>query len=182
MSNKDIVLWVYDNVDVEKFIRKVIDISYNNASYKDLSQYIYLYLLEYDNTKLNNLYDNKVLPQFIMRIILNQRNYYRSYFNLYLYPIDKELDFDKEYEIDIVDDKNDKLIFINKELKKYIGRRKNLSLSNEQEMLCYEVYRLYLNRGYTIKELSIRLDLGYNTVVRLIRTAKETIKNKYDKK
>lgn len=42
---------------------------------KDLSQMIYLILLEYEEEKIIDLWNNKQMPYFIARIILNQ---YRS--------------------------------------------------------------------------------------------------------
>ena len=42
---------------------------------KDLSQMVYLILLEYDETKLRDLWENQQINFFIARIILNQ---YRS--------------------------------------------------------------------------------------------------------
>ena len=46
-----------------------------NADLKDLAQMVYLILLEYDETKLRDLWDNGQMDFFIVRIILNQ---YRS--------------------------------------------------------------------------------------------------------
>lgn len=46
-----------------------------NADLKDLAQMVYLILLEYDEAKLRDLWDNGQMDFFIVRIILNQ---YRS--------------------------------------------------------------------------------------------------------
>lgn len=139
MTNNEIILWVYNNINIDKFIEKVISSSRLEDNDKDLKQYIYLTLLDYDNLKLNGLYENKVLPQFIMQIILNQRNYYKSYYNFYLKIKDQKLDIDIPNEEDYDFEFDKKLKFINKELKKYIGRRKNLNKDQEYEMLCYEI-------------------------------------------
>lgn len=182
MSNNEIVLWVYNNINIDKFINKVIINSYLEHNDKDLKQYVYLTLLEYDNEKLNNLYNNKVIPQFVMQIILNQRNYYKSFYNTYLKNNDNEIEFDvideeEEYDNEI----DNKIKFVNKELKKYVSNRKNLTKDEEYEMLCYEIYRITLKRGMTIKKLSQNLQINYRTVLRLLKFAKDTIKNKYKK-
>lgn len=182
MTNNEIVIWISNNIDIDKFINKVISTSQLEQNDKDLKQYIYLYLLEYDNNKLNNLYNNKVLPQFIMTIILNQRNYYKSYFNEYLKNNSYDLEYEVEDEIIEDDDKENKLNFINKELKKYVGKRKNLTKQEEYEMLCYEIYRMLIKRNMSIKLLSENLDINYRTVSRLIKFARENIKKNYYKK
>lgn len=45
------------------------------ADLKDLSQMVYLVLLEYDETKLRDLWENDQMDFFIARVIINQ---YRS--------------------------------------------------------------------------------------------------------
>lgn len=45
------------------------------ADLKDLAQMVYMILLEYDETKLQDLWDNDQMRFFIARIIINQ---YRS--------------------------------------------------------------------------------------------------------
>lgn len=184
MTNNEIVIWVYNNVDIDRFIKKVIDRTYMEKTNEDLKQYIYMKLLEYDNTKLNDLYNNKVLSQFIMGMILNQRNYYKSYYNKYL----RYNDFDiSELEIDIEEEEYDierdkKIEFISKELTKYRGKRKKLTKEQEDEMIRLQFYYIYIKRGVTLIELSKRLDMNYRTVLRIIRSAKEIIKSNYFKK
>lgn len=41
---------------------------------QDLCQMVYLYLLEYDNDKLQDLWDNGQITFFIARILINQYN------------------------------------------------------------------------------------------------------------
>lgn len=182
MTNNQIVIWIVKNVDVDKFIERVISTSSLEQNGDDLKQYIYLYLLTYDNEKLNSLYDNKVIPQFIMQMILNQRNYYKSYYNEYLKNNDCDYDYDVQEEELEYDDRNEKLNFINKELTKYVGKRKNLTKQQEYEMLCYEIYRMIIKRNMSIKQLSENLDINYRTVLRLLKFAKDNIKMKYYKK
>lgn len=46
-----------------------------SADLKDLSQMVYIILLEYEDDKIQELWENKQMPYFIARIITNQ---YRS--------------------------------------------------------------------------------------------------------
>jgi hypothetical protein len=55
---------------VENIAKRALD-----TDLKDLSQMVYLILLEYDETKLQDLWENGQINFFIARIILNQ---YRS--------------------------------------------------------------------------------------------------------
>ena len=183
MTNNEIVLWIEDNIDIMKFIKRVIKDSYNENNQEDLKQYILLYLLEYNNDKLNNLYKLNNLKPFIMQIILNQRNYYKSYYNNYLRIIAGNEIYDQVYqdETENLIEKNNKIEFAQKELKKYIGKRRNLTKEQQYEMLIFEIYRMYLKRGYSIQQMADRLDLGYNTVYRLLKKAKEKIKENYDR-
>lgn len=179
MTNNKIVEFVYKNIDIDKFINKVIDTNQMEQNGGDLKQYIYLTLLEYNNEKLNNLYKNKVLPQFVMQIILNQRNYYKSYYNSYLKNNNYELKYDIEDVIEEKDDSDDKINYIQKELRKYVGKRNGLNKEQEYYMLCLEIYRIYSTRDITIKQLSKNLDINYRTVLRLMKFAKDTIRNNY---
>lgn len=175
-----------DHIPIKKFIRKVIKESFNEQTIDDLYQYILLTLLEYDNMKLNKLMDMKLMNHACMRIILNQRNGHHTYYQKYiklqsgseLFNVYKDFkdDTDKEELIE----KNDKIDFILKELKKYVGHRNNLTDEQVKEMLMYEVYRFYIRRDITINELAKKLKVGYNTVYRLIRNAREKIKQRYD--
>jgi len=182
MTNNEIVIWVYKNIDINKFIMKVIDRTKREHSTEDLSQYIYLTLLRYNNLKLNRLYEQKVLPQFIMGIILNQRNYYKSYYNNYLRNNDYEKDefeepIDEEYDYE----KDEKIEFINKELLKYKNNKTKLSKEEEDEKIRLQFYYIYLKRDITLKELSKRMNMNYRTVLRIAKSAREIIKDNYKK-
>lgn len=179
MTNNQIVEYIYKNIDIDKFILKVISSSYVTKTKDDLKQYIYLYFLEMDNEKLNNLYRDKVISQFIMKTILNQRNYYRSYFNIYCKNNNNNDDIDKYNEI--CDDDSDtsekhrKLKFIEDELK----CDNNIEYKND-EYLRYEILKIYMTRKYTIKELSVKYKISYNTLFRLLKETKKIIQIKYD--
>lgn len=176
-SNNEIVEYVYKNVPIDSFIRKVISQS-TIETREDLRQYILLYLLEYDNEKLNILYEKNILPQFSMKIILNQRNYYKSYYNEYCKnndnPEEPELEHEhKDTYWDSVE-KNRKLDFIDNEL------NSNNNADENNEYLRYKIYKIYLTKKHTIFELADKYQLSYKTLYRLIRETKKIISLKYD--
>ena len=173
-SNNEIVEYIYKNIPLDQFISKVINSS-TAESREDLRQYILLYFLEYDNTKLNILYDKNILPQFSMKIILNQRNYYKSFFNEYCKNNNnKEEEIEHETYDSHLDsiEKNRKIDFIEREL-----NRKDI----ERELyIRYSVYKIYMTRKYTLIELADKYNLSYNTLFRLIRETKKIIRDRYD--
>ena len=67
MTNYEIV----DTLSRQSFVEKIVS-KYTTPNKDDLVQYVYLCLLEMDNTKLNELYVNKQLNFFTSRIISNQ--------------------------------------------------------------------------------------------------------------
>ena len=52
-----------------------------SADLKDLSQMVYLILLEYDEKKIQDLWENNQMHFFIARIIINQYNSVNSQFH-----------------------------------------------------------------------------------------------------
>lgn len=173
MTNNEIVIYIYHHINIYNFIKKVIADS-TQESAEDLKQYILLYLLEYDNKKLNMLYEKNLLPQFCMKIILNQRNYYRSYYNLECRSIDKPEIPDIPYEDDmkVVMEKNNKLDFVDKEL-----ADETLDIRIKAR---YGLYKIYITGKYTLTELSDKYEIPYNTLFRLIKETKKIIAQRYD--
>lgn len=82
MTNKMIVEYIYKNFNVVKMIEKLIHTTNLDQSSHDLAQEIYIILLNNNNKILNTLYKEDKLKAFINQIILNNRNYYRSWLNL----------------------------------------------------------------------------------------------------
>ncbi len=74
MSNAEIVEIVYKEYKIKNLIKKMINYSVMDNSHEDLEQYIYEYLLKYNNITLNQIYNDKKLRNFIAIIIKNQRN------------------------------------------------------------------------------------------------------------
>jgi hypothetical protein len=74
LTNTEIVNDVARNFQVKQLINHMIDYSVKDHSNDDLCQYIYEYLLTYNNVKLNQMYNDKKLRNFIALIIKMQRN------------------------------------------------------------------------------------------------------------
>lgn len=70
MTRKEIVEELAEQKVVEQMVRVICKVS---ATYlRDLSQMVYVYLLEYDEDKLVTLYEEGSLRFFLVRIIKNQ--------------------------------------------------------------------------------------------------------------
>lgn len=74
MSKSDIIEAIAKERMVETMVQNIAHQSLT-ADLKDLTQMVYLILLEYDETKLQDLWDNNQISFFLARIIINQ---YRS--------------------------------------------------------------------------------------------------------
>ena len=74
MSKSDIIESIAKARMVETMVQNIAHQSLT-ADLKDLTQMVYLILLEYDETKLQDLWDNNQISFFLARIIINQ---YRS--------------------------------------------------------------------------------------------------------
>lgn len=74
MSKSDIIEAIAKARMVETMVQNIAHQSLT-ADLKDLTQMVYLILLEYDETKLQDLWENNQISFFLARIIINQ---YRS--------------------------------------------------------------------------------------------------------
>lgn len=75
MTNKETII---ETLAKEKRVEGLVEnIAHHSltADLKDLCQMVYLVLLEYDETKLQDLWENEQMNFFLARIIINQ---YRS--------------------------------------------------------------------------------------------------------
>ena len=73
-SKSDIIAEMAEQKMVEAMVENIAHQSLN-SDLKDLSQMIYLILLEYDDDKIQDLWEHKQMTYFIAKIIINQ---YRS--------------------------------------------------------------------------------------------------------
>jgi len=82
MTNNEIVEIVFRKYNLKGMVTKLISESGLDESGDDLVQYVCEFLLNMDNQLINDIYFRKELKKYINRIILNQRNYYRSFYNI----------------------------------------------------------------------------------------------------
>lgn len=193
MTNNEIVEYVYntDHINIKQLINNVIAYSLNDGSDDDLEQYIYMKLLETDNDKLNYLYEHKLLGHYINRMVFNQRNYYRSNYNLY-YKIKLTPDFEyieavNEKDLKYDDHSNRELLeFVDYMLNDKYDFRNFDKFSNIDKIKygALQIYKTYTDkkRKHTIDTLCVSLRLSRNVVVDLIKYAKEIIRIEYEKK
>ena len=74
MSKSEIIEEVAKAGMVERMVQNIAHYTLD-ADLKDLAQMVYLILLEYDESKLQDLWENEQMGFFLARIIINQ---YRS--------------------------------------------------------------------------------------------------------
>lgn len=85
ISKEEIIKTLADNKRVEKMVEAIAHHELT-ADLKDLCQIVYLVLLEYDETKLQDLWEHREMDFFLARVIINQ---YRSYNSPFYYQIRK---------------------------------------------------------------------------------------------
>lgn len=169
MTNNQIVEWCVANLKMKQLIRNC-----QVKNVDDLQQYIYLTLLEYDNTKLNEVFNNNYMKAFVIRMILNQRNYYRSDYNLN-YKLDPTKDdvSNSIFEpIDYADEPDAQIEFIDEYFNTY---------ENEREWFDKKIYKLKVTHGETLTSLSNKTKISRTTINQSIQKVKNDCKDKWNK-
>lgn len=165
----------------------VISSSKIDDSCYDLEQYIYEELLKYDNEKLNYLKEHNLLKPFIMKMILNQRNYYRSVYNLYFRQFNKLNIVDdilNEDDIKVKEEKEEKydtidyLFYDKYDLNNYSG----YTINDKFNYSSLEIYKHYVKKEHSYTSLSNSLNISRGTVAKLISHAKYLIKKEYERR
>ena len=72
MNKYEIVNQLAQGQQVETLIKNLAHVDKLSADLKDLSQMVYLILLEYDEQKVIDIYCHKQMRFFLVRVILNQ--------------------------------------------------------------------------------------------------------------
>ena len=186
MTNNEIIQIIKNEYKLNILIKKLISNSIYDYSHDDLEQYIYLYLLEYDNVKLNGLYDRSKcykpsdsrneLRKFICRIVLNQRNLYKSVYNKNFKL------FDNEYldNMDVEEQEQDKTGEI---IKIYLYYRcdfnPNIKYTKDEllKIRGFNIFRNYINSGNSIHFLANNLHISYTTIWKHISSSRQEIKD-----
>ncbi len=104
-TNANIINEIADSGLVEEIIQGVSYSKFENTeNLKDLTQDIYLQLLQMDNAKINELYFKKQLRYWIARIVVNSIH---SKTSPYFYTYKKEqMQSVSIYDIDIYDERH----------------------------------------------------------------------------
>lgn len=189
LTNNQIVESIFRKMDIKKMVNKVIAESYNSSD-EDLVQHIYLTLLEMDNSKLNYLYEKGLMGPWIMQIILNNRNYYRSQYQLYFKIKDSDntgfnnyIDIEDEGEIESKLQTEEKLKFLDELIARYdIASFSGYSIQQKWEFTSLELFKIYIYRGHSFTSLSKTMKMSRNTINDTLKYAKNFIKKEYDKR
>jgi hydroxymethylpyrimidine pyrophosphatase-like HAD family hydrolase len=180
LSNNQIVERIYKDINIKKMVNKVICQSYNSSD-EDLVQHIYLTLLEMDNEKLNYLYENHLMGPWIMQIILNNRNYYRSQYQLY-FNIKDNPTITEDIQDDSDDLKEEQLALLDEIISRYnIESFSGYTIQQKWEFTSLELLKIYVNRKHSFTSLSKALKISRNTVNETLKYARNFIKKEYDK-
>lgn len=178
LTNNFIVEDVARTYRVRTLITHMIDYSRKDQSCYDLQQYIYEYLLEFDNVKLNQMYNDNKLRQFISQIILNQRNYKGSHYSKEL-KISNKNDFNIMYdniaEVEYIEDKRIDAVVDYIELKSKMEN--NIVYTHQQlkSILAFTILKKYYMSDLTQNKLAYNLKVSRATVTNLLKIAKEDI-------
>jgi len=133
MTNKEIVDMVFREYNVVKMIEKLITSTKFDKTSEDLAQQIYIILLKTNHNRLKKLFYKNELKAYINRIILNNRNYYRSYLNIIR---SKNIELTPLNSIDIVDDRDT-----------YEERSEREDANHKRYLLLVEVFK---NNNFTL--------------------------------
>ena len=181
MNNNSIVEEVCKSYQIKLLIKVLINDSDRDESINDLEQYIYLYLLEMDNDKLNFYYKNDKLRNYISSLIKNQRNLtkYSEYNKNRLW----EHQIINENYTDDPDDTDDRLEFVYS----YLDRMESLwTLSGITEelkniALSFSIYKYYIINNISQRELFKRIWwIDKTKILRMIKFTKNKILEEYD--
>lgn len=179
-TNNYIVEDVYRTYKVRKLITTMIDYSIKDKSCDDLQMYIYEILLTYDNIRLNQMYNDGKLRNFISQIIKRQRDggtnsntEYANYFHIkdtneYFFEW-HDIEDKKEYDItaDLI------IRYIDKKAEMIEG---NIYTSYElKNILAFTILKKYFMSDLTQIKLAQHLNLSRSTITNLLKTAKDDI-------
>jgi hypothetical protein len=182
-TNNEIVEVVYRKYKVKTLIVKMIRESVNDESCNDLEQYIYLELLEMENRKLNDLYRNNKLRNYISNIIKNQRNLnkysiYRTEFQFRNNPgITEDLQISDEVE-------DNRLDYVYKELDRIedLWHATGLTETLKQSIISFSIYKYYIINNISQRELFKRIWwIDRMKIIELLKHAKNELLEGYGK-
>lgn len=186
MTNNEIVENIYRTINIRELVRKNIANSVLDSSDDDLVQYILCSFLEMDNKVLNDLWNRKLIRPWIVRIIWNQRNYYRSDYNLYFIdseklPITDEIVYESIEDEDNFSDKVDLIEEIMYERFDIAGIS-GFTMEQLKDFTSIELLKMYIFRDHTFTSLSKSLKISRTTVNDTLKYAKSIVKKEFDER
>lgn len=180
-TNNFIVEDVARNYKIDNLIKSMIDYSFKDGSCDDLYQYIMLYLLTYDNIRLNQMYNDNKLRPFISQIILKQRDggvggrntIYVNYFKISNINQTDSNSMQEEdtynYMVDII------LDYIDKNTEFF---ETGLETSEQlKRILAFTILKKYFLSDLTQHRLAKSLGLSRSTIASFLKFAKEDVYN-----
>jgi hypothetical protein len=193
MTKHELLLEIYNQVDVLGIIKKNISGSIPDGSCHDLYQHIYLILYDMPFSRLYYLLSRKQIAYYIIGIIKNHRQSPYLEFNKYFRFTDSVLPDSAlqqpeiEEEEEISEDAMKKLETVSFILhKKYpIENIEKFTQQQTNEFFCVEIYKLYLKRknnsSFSFTRLAKELKINRNLVSDSIQEAKRLIREEFRK-
>ena len=144
----------------------------NTNDAKDLTQEVYVILLEYDQDKLQSIYDNGHISYWVARVMLNQYTRANSNFKTKYYTYLRTENYEvKNFEyfddIDWHKEKENKLQFLNDKL----------SNLHEYDKL---LFQLYYSTGKSIRKLSKESGISVTSIYNTLRNVKNYLKDEVE--
>lgn len=187
MDKHELLQTIYKQYNIEDLVKRNIQQSIADESYKDLAQQIYLILYDLPYSRLYYLLSRKQIPHYITGIIKNQRQSkyldYLKYFKIFEKPSITDI-AEQEYK----EDKNilrERLETIDYVLhKKYpLSELQNFSYIQKAEFFSIEIYKLYLKKKatsrFTFTKLTEELKISRDVVNKAIQEAKKIIRDEH---
>ncbi len=160
-----------------KEYNKVYDIALkitkgNAINAQDLTQDVYVVMLEYDQDKLQTIYDNGHLIFWVARVMLNQyvrgNSAFKTKYYTYLRSENFEVSDLKHFDdIDWHKERENKLEFINEKLQ---------GLHEYDKLL----FQIYFSSGKSIRKLSKESGISVTSIYTTLRNVKNYLKDEVE--
>lgn len=170
LSNNEIVEFIYKTIDVKRLIRMYCK-SNGNIAISDFEQTIYLILLEYDNEKMNIIYDQNKLYHFLVGIIRNQNMDPYSVYNKHHKPL--KIDWYK-YITELEIERDQELLNDVEEVVK--------TYRDENDWFFKKLLDVYITHNETYRSISKKVGYELKTTYNYIKKSKMICKEELEKK
>lgn len=181
MTNTEIVHIVFRTMKIKQLVANIVhEIQYRD----DMEQYVYLYLMEMPNIKLNKIYNGGKLRNYIAITLKNNSKFngYKSknYINYVRLIADTEETFYNLY------DESDRSYLDRIEwVEQYIINKSQIYTGMTQKQMrlatTMNIYKFYIEHKVSMSEIGNRFNMSETTVWTFIKEAKKKIRNEYSK-